>query len=130
MDRLFRYLVAASTLLLVAYWVMPYVDSAWLPEEELNLLAVDGYKSLIPSHPLIYWGFFTAWIIPSIGLFFFSRTARTAYCGLLVLATVASLFSGYVVRSPIEATLGTTLSLTDGANVAMAYLTSVDSRFR
>ncbi len=130
MEKPFRFLVATSVLLVVAYWLLPYVDAAWLPEDELKLLQADGYKSLIPRHPLVYWGLFSAWIFLSIGLLFFMKIARTAYFGLLVLMSLADPFFGYLVLSPIEAMLNNILAVAHGAILAIAYLTSVDARFK
>jgi hypothetical protein len=130
MEKLFRYFVATSILLTIAYWLIPYVDISWLPEDELRLLQADGYKALIPRHPAIYWGLFFVWIFTLIGLLFFKKIARTAYFGLFVLMTLAEPFFGYLVLSPIEAMIDNILAVAQGAILAMAYLTTVGARFK
>ncbi|WP_074870823.1 hypothetical protein [Atopomonas hussainii] len=129
MKSIFRYIVAISTALFVVLWLLPFFDYLWLSPDELNLASADGFGSYIPSHIAIYWGLFIAWFINSIGLFFFSRIARTSFLILLVATTIASFFSGFSVMTPLSAGISSIVMLSDGAIITMAYLTSVSKYF-
>jgi hypothetical protein len=129
MKSLFRYIVAISTALFVVLWLLPFFDYMWLSPDELDLAAAAGFGSYIPSHIAIYWSLFIAWLIISIGLFFFSRIARTSFVILLVATTIAGFFSGFSVLTPLSAGISGIVILSDGVIITMAYLTSVSKYF-
>ena len=129
MATLFRYLVVISSVLFVAYWSLPYVDYNWLTEEELRLIGADGYGSIFPISLFIYWSMFVIWLTLSIGLFFYVRIARTGFLVFIIVSTCASFFWGFRVLAPYEIVIGNIIGFSDGAILAMAYFTSVDSKF-
>lgn len=129
MKNLFRYIVAISTLLFLILWLLPFFDYLWLSEEELSLLAATGYGSYIPNHPVIFWGLFVSWVAASLGLFFFIPFARTAFLVLVVVSSIANFFWGFRVDTPLSIGIAGLVALSDGAIIAMAYLTSVSSYF-
>lgn len=114
---------------MVVYWLLPIVDHLWLTEEELNLARYDSWGASIPSHPIIYWGFFTIWLVISLGLFFLIPIARTAFLVMQVVTIVASFFWGFMVLPPISATVGNVVAVSDGVLLAMLFLTSVGREF-
>ena len=129
MERLFRYIVAISTVSFLVLWLIPYFDYLWLSQEELRLVSVDTYGSYIPNHPLIYWGLFVIWLALSLGLFFYVRAARIGFFIMIIIAVLASFFWGFRVYLPIEVVLSMIVTLSDGAILVMAYLTSVSRKF-
>ena len=129
MIKLFRYIVVISTILMVVYWMLPFVDYLWLTGEELKLARYDGWGASIPNHPLIYWGVFTIWLAISVGLFFLVPIARPAFLIMQVATIVASLFWGFMVLPTVSATVGNIVAVSDGVLLAMLFLTSVGKEF-
>lgn len=129
MERLFKAIVAGSTVLFVIFWLLPFIDSLWLTDPEIRLLRADSLGSVIPNSPFIYWGMFSLWLLLSVGLFLYVRAARTGFLVMLILVSVANLFWGFRVFSPLGITLSYIITLCDGAIVTMAYLTSINEKF-
>jgi hypothetical protein len=129
MIKLFRYVVVISTILMVVYWLLPFVDHLWLKEEELNLAGYDGWGASIPNNPIIYWGLFTIWLTISVSLFFLVPIARSAFVAMQVITLTASFFWGFMVLPPISATVGNIVAVSDGVLLAMLFLTSVGKEF-
>jgi len=48
---------------------------------------------------------------------------------MTVVTVVAGFFGGFVVLDPVSASIGNIITLSDGAIIAMAYLTSVSNKF-
>ena len=129
MVRLFRALVLTSTFLFVVIGFMPFFNHLWLTPDQLHVLSYDGAGSLIPAHPLLYWGQMVLWVVVSVGLFFFISIARTAFLVLNVISVVATFFWGFRIIPPEAAALGGIVQMADGAILVMAYFTSVAERF-
>jgi hypothetical protein len=129
MVRLFRALVLISTVLFVVIGIMPFLNHLWLTPDQLHVLSYDGAGSLIPAHPMLYWGQLVLWTAISIGLFFFLSVARTAFLVLNVITIVATFFWGFRIIPPEAAGLGGIVQMADGAILMMAYFTSVAERF-
>ena len=128
-TKLFRRLVVISTILFVILWMMPYVDYNWLSKDEARLANSDGYGSYIPKTPVIYLANFIVWLMLSVGLFFYMPIARTGFLVCIVVSLVADFFWGFKVYAPYEVALSGIVTLSDGAILVMAYLTSVSDKF-
>jgi len=114
---------------MIIFWGVPFIDLYWLPEDELNLLSGDGYKSILPSHPIIYWGTFSIWLLVNIGLFFYVKIAKSVFLPLLVIFVVLSMFWGYQVLTPYESTVRSLIDILDGVILVMIYFTSISEKF-
>lgn len=129
MRRLFRWLVAISTGLFVLTWLLPFFDYHWLNAEELDILSWSGYGTILPSNDVIYWVLFIAWLIISVGLWFFISIARKAFLFLIIATSIASFFWGFNIHTPIENGIRNIVLMTDGAILVMAYFTSISNEF-
>jgi hypothetical protein len=129
MKNLFKYLIATSIILTVIYWLLPYIEPYWLSPEDMQLIYADGYKSYIPLQGWIGWVMFVIWIALSLGLFLFKKVARKGFLIFLIITSGVTFFWGFLVQTPVSAGIGNLLSITDGAILVMAYLTSVSDEF-
>jgi len=129
MNKLFRYIVAISTVLFIVTWFLPYYDYMWLTEEELNLANANMANSYIPNTATFFWVQSIIWVAVSIGLFLYIPIARTAFLILMVLSFIAVFFSGFYVMPPLQAGINSIIGLSDGVILSMAYLTSVAKCF-
>jgi len=129
MESIFRILVAGGALLAIVFWSIPYFDYMWLSNEEMHILDLGGFGSKLPASDIYYWGTLILWLIISVGLFFYVNIARVAFVVCSVLFTVIGLFDGILILTAFEATLSTIITMSDGAIVAIMYLTSISAKF-
>ncbi len=130
MKKIFRYILIFSTVLSIALWMLPYVDYMWLSSEVYQILDYNGYGSVLPHSPLVYWFIFISWLCVSVGLFFFNKAARTGFIILSITSIVASPFWGVLVMTPAEVTLFSIVAMSDGAIITMIYLSSIAKEFK
>jgi len=129
MKNIFRFILVTSAILMIIFWVYPYLNIVEYSEKESTLLTYAGFESLIPHSNILYWSILCVWLIICVALYFFIPIARTVFLAMVVLEVVTSLFFGYLVLTPVEATLLHLLTLSDGALLIIAYFTSVSSEF-
>lgn len=129
MDKLFNSIVLVALATTVIFWVIPVIDHLWLSEQELRLLSVSGWQSILPNNQFTYWSMLTLWIVVSVGLIMRIRIFRTIYLISLVTTIIANFLWGYLVLSPIEASISNILGILDGVILTMAYFTSVGTTF-
>jgi len=129
MERIFKNLILASTLLTVIFWVLPLYNYANFSEEEFNVLSWAGFGASIPSNDLIYWSILVIWLITNLGLYFFVKPFKAIFTILLIITGILNLFWGISVLPPIEVTISTLLTLLDGSIITMLYLTSISNKF-
>ena len=125
MDKIFRTIVVTSAILFLIVTLLPFIDYLWLTNDQLELLAYDGWDSIIPNNQFIYWLLTIIWLIISVGLFFFIRIARTAFLIMQITVFIASFFWGIRISSPEVTAINGLIAISDGAILVMAYLTSV-----
>jgi hypothetical protein len=129
MNRIFRIIIVISLAILCLKWILPFFDYLWLDQTDLDLLNWSGHKSMITISPLIYWIMFAIWILLSLGMFFYNKLARTLFVAYLVVSFMLIPVFGYSVQSPLYLFLSGAESMLDGALIAIAFLTTVDSKF-
>lgn len=129
MTSLFRILVVASAVLAIAGHVLPYVDAGLYDPEVADLRAWDGFKAIAPFGGIIQLAFGAADVVLPALLCLFVSWARRAYLIYILITIAAGFVWGIRVSTPLEGTIWYAVSLVDGAILAMAYLTSVASRF-
>lgn len=128
MVKIFRVIVVVSTLLFICLWAFPFIAPSVLTEEEMEILMFGGFGGFVLS--LFSFGIlFTAWLVCSIGVFFFKPWARQGFLFLAIFSVVTSPFLGFLVYSPWEVTLMQLVTLADGAILALMYLSSVAHEF-
>lgn len=129
MESIFRILVVGGAMLSIVFWSIPYIDYMWLTNEEMQILDLGGFGSKLPNSQIYYWGTLLLWIVISAGLFFYKNIARTAFVIFLIFFSVLGFFDGIMVLSPLEAFLSAIITLSDGAIIAIMYLTTLSSKF-
>lgn len=109
---------------------MPFFDASFYSEEARTLLGFDGLDARFEPGVI----FSSAVFVLGIGLpalmYFFVRWARTAFLIMCVGYPLVNLFLGFRVMTPIEGLFAEWIAVADGAILAIAYFTSVASRFK
>jgi hypothetical protein len=108
---------------------MPYFDYMWFSNEQLYLLDQSGMGAIFEGNDFIYWGTLVAWLISSVGMYFFIPLARILFALLSISGVLLSLVYGVQVLSPSESTLSGLIGMIDGAILVMAFITSVGLNF-
>lgn len=129
MNGIFRTIVVVATGAFILEWTLPFYDYLWFDQEELDLLSWAGHKAIISPPLLVYWLMFAAWLVLSVGLFFYIRLARSLFVIYMVISFILIPLFGYNILSPLYIFLYATGNLLDGAIIAIAYLTSVNEKF-
>ena len=108
-------------MLYAVYLALPHVG---LPhtDHESQLLGMSGLGgSAFVMHPAFYLSFGAAKLIATIGLVFFLPWGRWLLV-VIALAGLATLpFSGFRVGTPLDGLIGSLLTLSDGAILALAF---------
>jgi hypothetical protein len=120
--RTFQALVAASTLLAVAWYALPYLPLVYLPPEVQNLLQADGAAgSPIVLSPWYYNSAFAARIAAGVALFFLLWWGRWLLVLVLASDLVSVLFSGVAVTPPLDQLVYVLMYMCEGAVVVIAF---------
>ena len=140
--RVFRVIVVAAMALdalLSFYSHLPLAISQhllWLPKELVinsatltTLTSGVGLGALVPPNASVGLAIFCAYVVASIGLFFFRNWARWLFVFLALSGPVYAALSGMVVQTPFEALLGGLVGILDGAILALAFLSPIASLF-
>jgi len=130
LKSFFRILVVVSTVLFITTWAIPFFGAVLLSEEELKIYNIFGYKAILPLGETFFWVLLSFWVVIFVGLFLFIKIARTGFVIFLLFTLFLNLFLGWVVFTPIEATLHDIVVLLDGMIVVMIYFTPVSNEFR
>ena len=130
MVSIFRRLIVTNIILYTALIILPYIDSAWLSEKELDVLSYAGHGAYYTFPSFILWGIFVVWVLSMLGLFYFYEPARQVFLWWLILTSFITIGSGLDTRTALQAFLANVSTLLDGAIITMAYLTSVQNYFK
>ena len=128
MKKLFRTLVIFSISIYLIWFVLPHFWGLLHTPEEVNLLNYNGYGESFNALPLIY-TMAVLYVISAIGLFIYSRWARTLFLGLTAFAIAVGPFMGWSVQTGFEASINHLAILCDGAVIFMSYFSSVRDEF-
>jgi hypothetical protein len=128
--RLFQVLVLSSTTFFVVWFFLPFW-SGYLSDDQYRLAEYNGYGAVLPVHHALYYGtWFGLWLIAALGLYFFQNWARHLFLALSFLNLALAPFSGFAVQAPIDVLFSATVSILDGAILAMAYLLPLSANFK
>jgi len=129
MTGIFRVVVLVSTgLYSVGYW-LPYVDVGQFSPKWDALLYHDGSGALI-TFPI--WAEFVIYAVTvsvSALLYFFIPFGRRAFVLLVLANLAAACFLGARVTTPVDEVIWNVVTMSDGALLAMLYLTPLARRF-
>lgn len=130
MRRLFRTLLVASLLLYVG-WVASYYYAFVLFSEDVAKVVVhNGAEAWVYLPEGLFWILPVLWLIATIGMWQFSQGARGFFVALTLASIALSVVSGISIQSGPQAAVAQVINLIDGAILAMAFFTSLDSEFR
>lgn len=129
MKKIFRILVVTSMVIYAVFWFLPYFTYLWTTTEVLNLLSFNGYGRLVQFPVLVEWALLFTWLLVSIGLITFNRSARNQFIVLNILSLVLIPLSGLIILSPMEALLFSIVGILDGAIISMFYFSPVAQEF-
>ncbi len=129
MKRIFQILVVSSIILHIIWFFLP---SFWVyiyNKEELSLLSWHGYGSNIDTYGSIPYLGLLGYMVASIGLIFFKKWARTAFLLLTIINIILTSIGGFSVSPAIDGATSYLVSISDGAILTIAYLTSINTNF-
>lgn len=129
MLSIYRLTIVISTILWLILLFLPYFDLVWYTEDEINLLAWDGWNRKLVMSNATYWFICSLWLSSSITLFFTVKYSREFFLFLVCSTTLVSFFWGFRVFAPIENVLAEIITMADGAIIYMAYFSSISQRF-
>jgi hypothetical protein len=110
------------------YW-LPYFDSGFYSEEVNQLRQWDGTGAVLKTTLGLEIAIFLASVGIPFLMFFFVPGSRQAFLILTLVLLAANLGFGVRVVTALDTFLGHMVALMDGAILAIAYFTSVGSRF-
>ena len=126
-GNLYRTLLVAGTLSYVAYFIFPYI---YRDEATDLLLSYAGYKAIYIFPEWVHWTMFVAWLVAAAGMFLYIKRARTLFLILMAVTFPLSILSGVTIMTAPETLLLDTANIFDGVVIALAYFSSLASRFR
>jgi len=126
---IFRSTVVASVILYTVYVFLPLFDDQLLDYMEKGARDLAGANSRILFDMWQFWLMYAAFLIASVGLYFFMPWSRTVFIVAVAASIAISLFSGLHVLTNYELVIGGIVSMCDGAIIAMMYLTSIGELF-
>jgi hypothetical protein len=129
MITIFRTLLVTSIVIFVGTYWLPYFDTGLFPDGMNDMRTYDGLFAILPMTPGLEILIFILGAAIPIAMYFFVAGSRLAFVTLTVVLLVAHLGFGVRVLTPIDVFLGDLIALLDGAILAIAYFTSVASRF-
>lgn len=127
--KLFRILVATSTITFVLAAFSPRLNWGAVWPETSDLLRHDGSMAIMPLPTFVVALLMLLWVSVAVGLWQFNRHARLSFLLLTAMSVVLTALGGISVQLPFEVVLEYAVALMDGAIVAMAYFSPVAEKF-
>jgi len=129
MERIFKSLIVLSVTLYVIFYFIPYFHHFWLNEPEIHFWKNNGAQATLILPDFIFHLLMIAWVLTSIGIFYYNKIARSCFLLLIIATTLMTPFLGWSIYTSIESTIIVSLNMIDGALIVMAYLTSISHEF-
>ena len=130
MEKTFRGMVLASFIAFVVWWYFPYIDPLLTDDpEKLYFWDSAGFDAKYEFPPWFFHLWFVFWTVSYVGLFLFYRPMRSIFLAGYVISMATVPFHGTVIQSPWSSIVGHFGAMLDGGIIAVAYLTSVSTRF-
>ena len=120
--RAFQAIVASSTLLGVAWYLLVFLPPSYLSFEAQSVLQANGVDGLsLLREPLFYNTAFAARLVAGVALLTFRWWGRPLLLIVLASDLCTALLAGVAVTPPIDQFVYVLLYLSEGAVVALAY---------
>lgn len=130
MKTLYRGLVL-GTLLLYGIWF--FIPDAWpylYSPDIVDLLYWNSYGALIYIPNILLYLMAIAYVIVSLGLYFFKKWARNAFVVLTIISLFMVLVNGASIQMGLSGFLATLIGYGDSAILVTSYLSTVSNYFR
>lgn len=114
---------------LITYWLLPRITDRLLSDAQRELLDLNGVYATLPTNSYVYWGLLAVWLSVYASVFLFLRRARAALVAVTGITFCATPFLGYVILTPIEATVSAVIGLLGGIIFGMAFFSPVSKEF-
>lgn len=129
LEKIFKALIISSIATYIILLFLPYLDSFYLSQEEIDVLSWNNYGSVFPIPNWFAWIMFGINLLIVCGLYFYVRIARTMYLWLFIILILMNPFMGIQTNTGLEGLFYQLISTLDGAILAVAYLTSINEKF-
>lgn len=129
-PRLFRALVLIATVADLVWFLELLVAEPWISPELWDAFSWQSYGAVLLFPQSVGWLFMLVSVAVAVGLYAFSRSARTVYGFLLVFGVTAALLGGVQVCTAFGCWMSTLGTMADGAILLMAYTAPLKGRFR
>lgn len=129
MKNIFRSIVVTQMIALVSYWLLPLMYDQGLSSAQRELVDLNGIYSVLPTNAVMYWGLLGVWLGASVGVFLFLGMARALFAVVVLITIGMTPFSGFVVLTPLEATVSAVIGILNGVIVGLAFLSPVSREF-
>ncbi len=130
MKRIFSTTIIVATLLYVVWYFMPFAWEYLYDNETLGGLQWNGYGAKLNLDGPIPYIAGIAYLVSALGMLFYKLWARTLFTLLTISTVISAPFWGVAASGGYDVLVGNIVTLSDGAIIAMAYLTSVSSEFK
>ena len=129
-PTLFKRLVIGTTALYVLWLALPWIQDAFVSTEIADALSWNGFGAVLPLPTGIAWLVALLYVPVAIGLCSFSPSARWLFVALTVFLHIWSPLGGLRVETALGATLGSIVTLGDGAVITLAFTSPLRERFK
>jgi hypothetical protein len=129
MKKIFITLVIITLALQALWFFLPYTWNFIYNKDELALLSWHGYGAYFDIDGPIPYLILVLYGVVSIGLIYFKKWARTAFVVITVASIVSTPLWGFAVSPAIDGIIGYIISISDGAILAIAFLTGLGAEF-
>lgn len=128
--RSFRILVVSSALFYLAWMLLPYMPRT-LPQEVEKVLAWGGYgASPWIQDPRFYLAIGVGKLVATVGLYLLLSWGRWLLLGVVTVGIITLPFAGIATGYTLDNIVGSFLGLTDGAILALAFLSPISEAMR
>ena len=123
--RAFQLLAVASAVLYAVYLALPHVGIGHSARVS-QLLGMSGYGALpFTQHPAFYLSFGVAKLLATVGLVLFLPWGRWLLVAIAMAGLASLPFTGLSVGTPLDGIVGSLLTLSDGALLALSFSSPV-----
>lgn len=129
MVNIYRALIIFSTGVYVFSYFLPYFDYQFYPQDVNDLLNQDGYGSLIIINELMGYVILSIGVLLPVMMFFFIPGSRQLFLISVLVFLILNLALGVRILTGLEVMLAGIVAMSDGAILAIAYLTPISSKF-
>jgi len=126
----YRTCIVVATASYLIWFFLPFIDTSWHTDKELQILSFDSYGSLINYPEGLIKILLISYVAIVFGVFLFSRVARTLYTIYVTLFLFLLPLDGLRVQTGIESFFLDCSNVLTGMTIVMMYMTSLSKKFK